>query len=48
MPIKVTIFIYRWHNHLNPGIEKKGWSNYEEEKMFQLHKKYGNKWTVIA
>jgi transcriptional activator Myb len=45
---KVIDQLRRWHNHLDPGIEKKGWSGAEEEKLFLLHKLHGNKWTVIA
>jgi len=33
---------------LVPGISKKIWSQSEEDKLMLLHKKYGNKWTVIA
>ena len=39
---------YRWHNHLDPAINKKGWSPEEEEILFSSHKKYGNKWAEIA
>jgi hypothetical protein len=48
MPLKVVNHRDRWHNHLDPCIEKKGWSKTEEERMFELHKQHGNKWTVIA
>jgi len=43
-----TLSTFRWHNHLNPEIEKKAWSRKEEEKLFELHRIHGNKWTVIA
>jgi myb proto-oncogene protein len=48
VPGTVPLTLFRWHNHLNPGIEKKGWSKLEEELMFSLHKLHGNKWTIIA
>lgn len=48
MQRKVTVAVLRWHNHLNPAIEKKGWTAQEEERLFELHKQHGNKWTVIA
>lgn len=48
MPREVLHPPRRWHNHLDPGIEKRGWSKCEEERMFELHKVHGNKWTVIA
>lgn len=38
----------RWHNHLVPGISKKGWSKAEEERLLTLHKQLGNRWTLIA
>jgi hypothetical protein len=48
VPVEVRQAIRRWHNHLDPGIEKRGWSKGEEERLFELHKRHGNKWTVIA
>lgn len=38
----------RWHNHLDPKINKKPWSNAEEQVIFEAHKKHGNKWAEIA
>jgi hypothetical protein len=38
----------RWHNHLNPDIDRKSWTKKEEESLFELHKIHGNKWTVIT
>ena len=38
----------RWYNHLVPGISKKVWSRAEEERLMLLHKRFGNKWTLIA
>ncbi|WUR02169.1 myb-related protein [Vairimorpha necatrix] len=38
----------RWHNHLNPEIIKKPFSDDEYEKIVELQKKYGNKWSEIA
>ena len=38
----------RWHNHLDPKINKKPWTEHEEHIIFGAHKKYGNKWAEIA
>ncbi|EGR28135.1 myeloblastosis oncogene family protein, putative [Ichthyophthirius multifiliis] len=38
----------RWHNHLDPGINKLPWSEKEEKIIFEAHKQYGNKWAEIA
>jgi len=38
----------RWHNHLNPGINKHPWTLEEELMLFESHQKLGNKWAEIA
>jgi Myb-like DNA-binding domain len=38
----------RWHNHLNPGINKDCWSLDEEIILFSTHSKLGNKWAEIS
>jgi Myb-like DNA-binding protein FlbD len=38
----------RWHNHLNPNISKTPFSDEEDSKIVELHKKYGNRWSEIA
>lgn len=39
----------RWHNHLNPNINKsKNWSESEDRLILQSHLKFGNKWAEIA
>ncbi|KAL7584125.1 transcription factor MYB119 [Lactuca sativa] len=38
----------RWHNHLRPDIKKDTWSEDEERKMVEAHRKVGNKWAEIA
>lgn len=39
----------RWHNHLNPSINKsKTWSEREDRLILESHLKFGNKWAEIA
>ncbi|GMH75855.1 hypothetical protein TL16_g06893, partial [Triparma laevis f. inornata] len=38
----------RWHNQLDPAINKGGWSALEEELLLSAHKIHGNKWAEIA
>ncbi|CAF0797310.1 unnamed protein product [Rotaria sp. Silwood1] len=38
----------RWHNHLNPLINKNPWTNEENLRLFILHQHFGNKWAEIA
>ena len=32
----------RWHNHLNPDVNKSSWTQDEDGIIFQYHKKWGN------
>ncbi|CAF0940004.1 unnamed protein product [Didymodactylos carnosus] len=38
----------RWHNHLNPNINKAPWTDKENLLIYVLHKHLGNKWAEIA
>uniref|UniRef100_A0A452Y791 Uncharacterized protein n=1 Tax=Aegilops tauschii subsp. strangulata TaxID=200361 RepID=A0A452Y791_AEGTS len=38
----------RWHNHLNPGINKDAWTQEEEIRLIQAHHIYGNKWAELS
>ncbi|KAJ0249546.1 SANT/Myb domain-containing protein [Hirschfeldia incana] len=38
----------RWHNHLNPGINKEAWTPEEELALLNAHRVHGNKWAEIA
>ncbi|CAG9312228.1 unnamed protein product [Blepharisma stoltei] len=38
----------RWHNHLNPCVNKQAWSLDEEFLLFQSHLSLGNKWAEIS
>ncbi|CAA7025466.1 unnamed protein product [Microthlaspi erraticum] len=37
----------RWHNHLNPGINKNAWTQEEEITLIRAHQIYGNKWAEL-
>ncbi|CAG5116228.1 unnamed protein product, partial [Candidula unifasciata] len=38
----------RWHNHLNPSIKKTAWTSEEDQLIYQLHRRLGNRWAEIA
>lgn len=38
----------RWHTRLNPAICSEAWTKEEENKLLELHKVLGNKWSEIA
>lgn len=38
----------RWHNHLDPSINKDSWTEEEERTMAEAHKELGNRWSEIA
>lgn len=38
----------RWTNHLSPNVARSSWTEQEDQLLIELHKKYGNQWTVIA
>lgn len=38
----------RWHNHLNPDINKGPWTEEEDRIIAEAHEKLGNKWAQIA
>ena len=38
----------RWHNHLDPIVNKDNWTEEEENILFNKHSEYGNKWSDIA
>jgi len=41
------ISLFKWHNHLNPGINKDAWPQEEEIKLIHAHQTYGNKITDL-
>lgn len=38
----------RWFNQLDPRINRRAFSEEEEERLLTVHKLYGNKWALIA
>ena len=38
----------RWHNHLNPKINKKKWMDNEEAILLVTHERLGNRWANIS
>lgn len=38
----------RWTNHLNPKIEKKSWSKFEDTVLMEKYLLFGKKWAEIA
>ncbi|XP_074317504.1 transcription factor MYB3R-1-like [Silene latifolia] len=38
----------RWHNHLNPGINKEAWTQEEELVLIHAHELHGNKWAELT
>jgi len=39
---------HRWQNQLDPSLNKKSWSEYEEIMFISAHKVVGNKWSEIS
>ncbi|XP_022144460.1 transcription factor MYB105-like, partial [Momordica charantia] len=38
----------RWFNQLDPRINRRAFTEEEEERLMQAHRLYGNKWACIA
>lgn len=38
----------RWHNHLDPDVNKAVWGDDEMQTLFQNHQRIGNHWAEIA
>lgn len=38
----------RWHNHLNPDINKDPWTEEDDFSILEAHHKLGNRWAEIA
>lgn len=44
----LPVLIFRWHNHLNPAINKEAWTQEEELALVRAHQIYGNKWAELT
>lgn len=40
--------ICRWHNQLNPDINKAAWTPEEEAVILKMQEKIGNKWAEVG
>ncbi|KAK8351713.1 hypothetical protein V6Z12_A05G051200 [Gossypium hirsutum] len=38
----------RWHNHLNPSINKQAWTQEEELALIRAHQIFGNRWAELS
>ncbi|XWS26314.1 hypothetical protein CRYUN_Cryun26dG0021500 [Craigia yunnanensis] len=38
----------RWHNHLNPAINKEAWTQEEELALIRSHQIFGNRWAELT
>ncbi|CAO2825919.1 unnamed protein product [Amaranthus hypochondriacus] len=38
----------RWHNHLNPSINKEAWTQEEELVLIRAHQIHGNRWAELT
>ncbi|CAI0441329.1 unnamed protein product [Linum tenue] len=38
----------RWHNHLNPSINRQAWTQDEELALVRAHQIYGNRWAELS
>mmetsp|Transcript_10022 Transcript_10022/g.30618 ORF Transcript_10022/g.30618 Transcript_10022/m.30618 type:complete len:492 (+) Transcript_10022:572-2047(+) len=38
----------RWHNHLNPQVDKTPWSEEDKQIFERAHRQFGNQWARIA
>lgn len=44
---KVRVAVFRYINHLDPGVNKECWSDSELEILYNKYAEYGNKWFLL-
>ncbi|KAJ8450460.1 hypothetical protein Cgig2_002145 [Carnegiea gigantea] len=44
----LLVLIFRWHNHLNPAINKEAWTQEEEVILIRAHQINGNRWAELT
>ena len=44
----IFALIFRWHNHLDPNVNKKYWDDNEEAILLIKHLEFGNKWSEFV
>lgn len=44
----LSVQTLRWHNHLDPNINRSEWTQQEDEQLVLLHAEVGNQWAVLA
>ncbi|KAL6344699.1 hypothetical protein AAG906_002605 [Vitis piasezkii] len=47
-PIFKYTCLLRWHNHLNPAINKEAWTEEEDLALMHAHQIHGNKWAELT
>lgn len=48
MSLEVVLSPPRYHNHLDKNINNEEWSLEEEDKLFEMQDRLGNKWALIS
>ncbi|PPD99326.1 hypothetical protein GOBAR_DD03648 [Gossypium barbadense] len=43
-----TNCLRRWHNHLNPSINREAWTQEEELALVRAHQIFGNRWAELT
>jgi len=44
----LLVLFFRWHNHLNPAINKEAWTQEEELILIRAHQMHGNRWAELT
>ena len=38
----------RWHNHLDPNVNRQSWSEHEDRQILECHMRMGNRWAEMS